>query len=214
MKRPREEEQEGAEQGAQQGEEAPAAPAAPGAGSGGEPPAGATAAAGAAAAPGAAEDEDDKPLLANFKMSRAVRKGHECPYLDTISRQVRLCVQLQTFAAARAGRDRGPAAALAGSTGTQHVSAAIGRRESVAGGGRWRPAARALQGGSAPHRALCRVSADLAGSPALPPQNLDFDFEKCCSVTLSKNNVYVCLVCGKYFQASRGGVRGRRRAAR
>ena len=31
-------------------------------------------------------------------------------------------------------------------------------------------------------------------------QNLDFDFEKCCSVTLSKNNVYACLVCGKYFQ--------------
>uniref|UniRef100_A0A7S0R5S7 Ubiquitinyl hydrolase 1 n=1 Tax=Chlamydomonas leiostraca TaxID=1034604 RepID=A0A7S0R5S7_9CHLO len=31
-------------------------------------------------------------------------------------------------------------------------------------------------------------------------QNLDFDFEKCCSVTLSHVNVYVCLVCGKYFQ--------------
>mmetsp|Transcript_1843 Transcript_1843/g.3789 ORF Transcript_1843/g.3789 Transcript_1843/m.3789 type:complete len:584 (+) Transcript_1843:83-1834(+) len=31
-------------------------------------------------------------------------------------------------------------------------------------------------------------------------QNLDFDFEKCCSVSLSKVNVYVCLVCGKYFQ--------------
>jgi hypothetical protein len=31
-------------------------------------------------------------------------------------------------------------------------------------------------------------------------QNLDFDFEKCCSVTLSPINVYVCLVCGKYFQ--------------
>ena len=36
-------------------------------------------------------------------------------------------------------------------------------------------------------------------SPALP-QNLDFDFEKCCSVTLSGHNVYACLVCGKYFQ--------------
>ena len=34
-------------------------------------------------------------------------------------------------------------------------------------------------------------------------QNLDFDFEKCCSVTLSKNNVYACLVCGKYFQVSK-----------
>ncbi len=31
-------------------------------------------------------------------------------------------------------------------------------------------------------------------------QNLDFDFEKCCSVSLSQVNVYVCLVCGKYFQ--------------
>lgn len=29
---------------------------------------------------------------------------------------------------------------------------------------------------------------------------LDFDFEKLCSVSLSKNNVYACLVCGKYFQ--------------
>ncbi|EMG50011.1 hypothetical protein G210_4974 [Candida maltosa Xu316] len=29
---------------------------------------------------------------------------------------------------------------------------------------------------------------------------LDFDFEKVCSVTLSPNNVYCCLVCGKYFQ--------------
>lgn len=31
--------------------------------------------------------------------------------------------------------------------------------------------------------------------------NLDFDFEKCCSVSLSPVNVYACLVCGKYFQA-------------
>ncbi|QDZ24558.1 ubiquitin-specific protease domain-containing protein [Chloropicon primus] len=31
-------------------------------------------------------------------------------------------------------------------------------------------------------------------------QRLDFDFEKCCSVSLLKENVYVCLVCGKYFQ--------------
>ncbi|MFS7923629.1 putative ubiquitinyl hydrolase 1 [Helianthus anomalus] len=29
---------------------------------------------------------------------------------------------------------------------------------------------------------------------------LDFDFEKCCSVSLSNLNVYACLVCGKYFQ--------------
>ncbi|WEW61283.1 Ubiquitin carboxyl-terminal hydrolase 10 [Emydomyces testavorans] len=30
--------------------------------------------------------------------------------------------------------------------------------------------------------------------------NLDFDFEKLCSVSLSNINVYACLVCGKYFQ--------------
>ena len=29
---------------------------------------------------------------------------------------------------------------------------------------------------------------------------LDFDFEKLCSITLSNNNVYACLVCGKYYQ--------------
>jgi U4/U6.U5 tri-snRNP-associated protein 2 len=29
---------------------------------------------------------------------------------------------------------------------------------------------------------------------------LDFDFEKVCSISLSNNNVYACLVCGKYFQ--------------
>ena len=33
-------------------------------------------------------------------------------------------------------------------------------------------------------------------------QNLDFDFEKCCSVSLSPINVYACLVCGKYFQVT------------
>jgi len=33
-----------------------------------------------------------------------------------------------------------------------------------------------------------------------PAQNLDFDFEKCCSVSLSRVNVYACLVCGRYFQ--------------
>jgi U4/U6.U5 tri-snRNP-associated protein 2 len=33
-------------------------------------------------------------------------------------------------------------------------------------------------------------------------QNLDFDFEQCCSVSLSHVNVYACLVCGKYFQVS------------
>lgn len=29
---------------------------------------------------------------------------------------------------------------------------------------------------------------------------LDFDFERLCSVTLSHNNIYACLVDGKYFQ--------------
>lgn len=29
---------------------------------------------------------------------------------------------------------------------------------------------------------------------------LDFDFEKLCSVNMSNQNVYACLVCGKYFQ--------------
>ena len=29
---------------------------------------------------------------------------------------------------------------------------------------------------------------------------LDFDFEKLCSISLSNNNVYACLICGKYFQ--------------
>lgn len=29
---------------------------------------------------------------------------------------------------------------------------------------------------------------------------LDFDFEKLCSVSLTRINVYACLVCGKYFQ--------------
>jgi len=29
---------------------------------------------------------------------------------------------------------------------------------------------------------------------------LDFDFEKVCSISLSRNNVYMCLTCGKYFQ--------------
>lgn len=36
--------------------------------------------------------------------------------------------------------------------------------------------------------------------PPAALQNLDFDFEKCCSVSLSRVNVYGCLVCGRYFQ--------------
>lgn len=30
-------------------------------------------------------------------------------------------------------------------------------------------------------------------------KRLDFDFERICSVTLTKSNVYVCLTCGKFF---------------
>jgi len=30
-------------------------------------------------------------------------------------------------------------------------------------------------------------------------QLLDFDFEKVCSISLTNQNVYACLVCGKYF---------------
>lgn len=37
-------------------------------------------------------------------------------------------------------------------------------------------------------------------------QNLDFDFEKCCSVSLSRVNVYACLVCGAYFQGRGAGT--------
>ena len=38
--------------------------------------------------------------------------------------------------------------------------------------------------------------------PILPVHagSLDFDFEKLCCVSLTNLNVYVCLVCGKYFQ--------------
>ena len=40
-------------------------------------------------------------------------------------------------------------------------------------------------------------------------QLLDFDFEKCCSVSLSPVNVYACLVCGKYFQVRTARGSGR-----
>ncbi|EDQ92814.1 uncharacterized protein MONBRDRAFT_13756 [Monosiga brevicollis MX1] len=35
---------------------------------------------------------------------------------------------------------------------------------------------------------------------------LDFDFEKLCSVNLSNQNVYACLVCGKYYQGRGKGT--------
>lgn len=71
------------------------------------------------------------------------------------------------------------------------------------------------------HRALMKKrrkkavapSGPVSGIPGLEPEDircpyldtinrslLDFDFEKLCSVTLANNNVYACLVCGKYFQ--------------
>ncbi|KAL6762204.1 ubiquitin-specific protease 39 [Haematococcus lacustris] len=73
--------------------------------------------AGAAATANGLDEDDDHVLLPKSSSRAALKRGNECPYLDTVSRQ-----------------------------------------------------------------------------------NLDFDFEKCCSVTLSHVNVYVCLVCGKYFQ--------------
>ena len=36
------------------------------------------------------EDDDDLPVLQAGKRASQVRKGHECPYLDTVSRQVGL----------------------------------------------------------------------------------------------------------------------------
>jgi hypothetical protein len=42
----------------------------------------------------------------------------------------------------------------------------------------------------------------LRAAPFPPPKTLDFDFEKCCGVSLSPLNVYACLVCGKYFQVT------------
>lgn len=36
---------------------------------------------------------------------------------------------------------------------------------------------------------------------------LDFDMEKVCSVSLSDQHVYACLVCGHYFQGNAGGTR-------
>jgi len=45
-----------------------------------------------------------------------------------------------------------------------------------------------------------RASRDCPYLDTVSRSLLDFDFEKCCSVTLSPNNVYACLSCGKYFQ--------------
>lgn len=47
-----------------------------------------------------------------------------------------------------------------------------------------------------------RKGADCPYLDTISRHNLDFDFEKCCSVSLSPVNVYACLVCGKYFQVA------------
>ncbi|PNH11443.1 U4/U6.U5 tri-snRNP-associated protein 2 [Tetrabaena socialis] len=49
-------------------------------------------------------------------------------------------------------------------------------------------------------RAAVKKGSECPYLDTISRQNLDFDFEKCCSVSLSPVNVYVCLVCGKYFQ--------------
>ncbi|KAK9845987.1 hypothetical protein WJX81_007744 [Elliptochloris bilobata] len=51
-----------------------------------------------------------------------------------------------------------------------------------------------------PQRARVRKGSECPYLDTISRQNLDFDFEKCCSVSLSPINVYACLVCGKYFQ--------------
>ncbi|GAX85297.1 hypothetical protein CEUSTIGMA_g12714.t1 [Chlamydomonas eustigma] len=53
---------------------------------------------------------------------------------------------------------------------------------------------------SSTSRSNMRKGKDCPYLDTISRQNLDFDFEKCCSVSLSHVNVYVCLVCGKYFQ--------------
>ena len=94
MKRSREELEagDGDAEGEQQAAAAEPAAAAAGGGGGDAQQQQLEQAGGGAAAAADEEDggdsEDDKPLFSNYKMSRSVRKGAECPYLDTISRQV------------------------------------------------------------------------------------------------------------------------------
>jgi len=44
-----------------------------------------------------------------------------------------------------------------------------------------------------------RTAADCPYLATVSRAALDFDFEKCCSVTLGRVNVYCCLVCGRYL---------------
>mmetsp|Transcript_43354 Transcript_43354/g.130013 ORF Transcript_43354/g.130013 Transcript_43354/m.130013 type:complete len:540 (-) Transcript_43354:664-2283(-) len=49
-------------------------------------------------------------------------------------------------------------------------------------------------------RAVVKQGKECPYLDTISRQNLDYDFERCCSVSLSHVNVYGCLVCGKYFQ--------------
>lgn len=91
------------------------------------------------------EEEDEEEYKLQRRLGPSVKKGSECPYLDTISRQVDFCYTLVALYV---------------------ICETINRTLNLTGA----------------------------------VQNLDFDFEKCCSVSLSPVNVYACLVCGKYFQ--------------
>jgi len=51
-----------------------------------------------------------------------------------------------------------------------------------------------------PTRRKVRTGAECPYIDTVERTVLDFDFEKLCSVTLSTENCYACLVCGKYFQ--------------
>jgi U4/U6.U5 tri-snRNP-associated protein 2 len=53
---------------------------------------------------------------------------------------------------------------------------------------------------SSTSRAAQKQGKDCPYLDTIARQNLDFDFERCCSVSLSHVNVYACLVCGKFFQ--------------
>ncbi|KAJ2157030.1 U4 U6.U5 tri-snRNP-associated protein, partial [Coemansia sp. RSA 552] len=59
-------------------------------------------------------------------------------------------------------------------------------------------AAAAGEGDSEPTESCERV--EDAYLDTIDRPSLDFDFEQVCSVSLSNNNVYACLVCGKYYQ--------------
>jgi len=57
-----------------------------------------------------------------------------------------------------------------------------------------------FQRAAARRERLGRLSRDCPYLDTVNRSVLDFDFEKCCSVSLSPTNIYACLVCGKYFQ--------------